>query len=55
MTWSIEECWHKLTALPCRAVLTVCGKHFGCDNTAPQHETHTSAALRARWVDTEEV
>jgi hypothetical protein len=55
-TWSIEECWHKLRTgitAPCRAALTVNGKHFRCDNTKPHHSTHTSGALRARWDDTE--
>lgn len=60
-TWSIEECWHKLRTLItrplhaalCPAALTMYGEHYNCDNTEPHHSTHTSAALRARWVDSD--
>lgn len=40
-----------LAAADCPAYLMVAGESFGCDNPQP-HTTHTSAALRARWVDT---
>jgi hypothetical protein len=53
--WSPADYWEAfeqaMAAPPCPATLTMYGESFNCDNTAP-HTTHTSAALRARWVDT---
>jgi hypothetical protein len=40
-----------LAATGCPAALSMYGLAFECDNTAPHHTTHTSAAVRARWVD----
>lgn len=40
-----------LHATSCPAALVKFGERFGCDNPEPRHATHTSAALRARWVD----
>jgi hypothetical protein len=40
-----------LAATHCPAALSMYGLAFECDNTQPHHTTHTSAALRARWVD----
>lgn len=35
----------------CPAALSGAGESYPCDNLTPHHVTHTSAALRARWVD----
>jgi hypothetical protein len=40
----------EVRAAQCLATLSLDGEHYNCDNPAP-HTTHTSAALRARWVD----
>lgn len=53
--WSPADYWEAfeqaMAHTPCLATLSVDGEHYNCDNPQP-HTTHTSAALRARWVDT---
>jgi hypothetical protein len=53
VVWQPSD-WHETreqAAAQCPAALSMYGIQFECDNTQPGHATHTSADLRARWVD----